>query len=737
MNESTDTAHDYLQAQGVTNSNIDIALNATNNYVTPGGSSSTDASLVVGDGVTPILNPSGSDQHESIGLYLDRQWAKEAFLIGDSCFNNKYDIANRYWTSASTKFTDTTLGGNFGINAKPQFTRYSDVRVPGRLTGRTEVSPTNTSGAHGMGRYYSEAIDDPSQVIYMRFGVPQFNSLSNFMARAFDPDLISLARTGRGTSAWYDLASGAGSVTAMFAFPMIAIPIAAGKALLGAFGRPTSKFYTLKPTMHNYWGAVNNIVNTIAINKGIFPKKDNSQKIGEPFGLDEEYQKALSELMPDIFKDTSFFDVYKLANKGQRLRNEQEAALNKASNEGSDSDYVGFVQKSMSDGGTHTTPVVDRGTGKNLADRIKELVGMGGYKYYKSESSESALETDPRLNPDGSEKSGNWFSQFITDFSADIRDGSQFAVFKVDSTGPVSESFSNSVVESDLSNKLNGTSSQIREARFAFAEGNLVGGIVGDTVGSILGAAKDVVMGGINGATFGFGGLIAGLGGSGFIEIPKHWQSSTANLAKSNYSMQLISPYGNPFSQMMNIYIPLSMILAGCLPISTGKQSHTSPFICQLYDRGRNQIQLGMIESLSISRGVSHLPFNTKGNAMALDVSFTVVDLSPVMAMPLGTGLLETAIKGGLPALLTIDEEQTISGYLAVLAGQDMYSQLYSSGKRKMNIAKRAMAKNTLTSPAYMSLLASEVATGATLGYNTGGSTNILELFTGAITGPQ
>jgi hypothetical protein len=31
-----------------------------------------------------------------------------------------------------------------------------------------------------MGRYYSESIDDNAQTIYMRFGVPQFNSLVDF-----------------------------------------------------------------------------------------------------------------------------------------------------------------------------------------------------------------------------------------------------------------------------------------------------------------------------------------------------------------------------------------------------------------------------------------------------------------------------------------------------------------------------------------------------------------------------
>lgn len=45
-----------------------------------------------------------------------------------------------------------------------------------------------------------------------------------------------------------------------------------GVGLRFAMGKPSSKFYYLKPTMPLYWNAVNSIVNQIAVNRGIVPR---------------------------------------------------------------------------------------------------------------------------------------------------------------------------------------------------------------------------------------------------------------------------------------------------------------------------------------------------------------------------------------------------------------------------------------------------------------------------------
>lgn len=650
-------------------------------------------------------------------VILDNSWIKHSFLLSDVVLGEANDIANRYWSSASAKFTDTRLGGNIGINARPQFTRYADIRVPGRLRDRNNVSLTHTKGNYGMGRYYSESIDDSAQTIYLKFGVPQFNSLLNFLQHAFDADMTSLARTGRGTSIFYKGAKAAGLTATVIAFPAISFFIMVNRVVSSFFNRPTSKFYTLKPTMPLYWSTVNMLVNTLAINRGIFPKilgDEADQQIGKPYKLDNGeggHLDMLASLLPDTFNynGMKFFDVYAIANKAQRIANQQFVNDYQALNNGTATSFTGWVLDNISGSGAHNTYIsTPSGDPPTLAAKLNNWLMLG--QYFGTDKEDGRLEKDPRIGDDGNPKKGSWWEDFVQDIDAEFRDGSQFAVFKVDHTGQVQEAFSSAVTESDISQKLNGISSQIREARFAFADGNFTDeGILG-MASSAVGAVKDVGLGLIDGVTMGFSALIPGLGGSGFIDIPKHWQSSNAQLPRASYTMDLISPYGNAISQMQNIYMPLCMLLAGALPLSTGKSSYTSPFICQLWDKGRCQVRLGMIESLSITRGSSELAFDAKGHALALQVTFQVVDLSSIMHMPVSTGSL-TGVD------MTLDEDNILSDYLAVLAGQDMYTQIYPMAKAQLALAKQIMGYRQLTSPAYWASMFHESSTNGFLSY--------------------
>lgn len=673
----------------------------------------------------PIVNMQDQTSSDSVNFILDKDWAKQAFLISDSVLGDADDIANRYWSSASAKFTDTRIGSNIGINSRPQFTRYSDIRVKGRLAGRQDVSIGATTGNFGMGRYYSEAIDDPSQTIYLRFGVPQFNSLTSFLSRAFDRNMTAMARTGRAPSAFYELGRKAGAVAAFITFPGIALTVMAGEAVSALFVRPTSKFYTMKPTMLNYWMTVDNLVNTLAIHKGIFPKIMNdlgmtdtntAQNIGQPFKLDTEFMDNLSSALPDMFRHSNYFDIYSIANKAQRLANQLATDDFNRLERGTNTDYLGYVKKSASGEG-HASYITDKNGNASIIARINEILKISNYL---SDEGEDRLEMDPRIDPtdpDGKErKDPSFFKELADSFDAEFRDGSQFAVFKVDSSGPVSEAFANATVESDLSQKLNSLSSQAREARFSFSEGNFIG----DTIRSTIGAATDLALGFIDRVTLDVRSLFSGLAGSGFLDIPKHWQSSTATLPRINYTMQLISPYNNVISRMQNIFIPYCMLLAGTLPLSTGKQSYTSPFLCQIFDRGRCQIRLGMIETLTINRGTSHLAFDTKGNALAFDVSFTVVDLSSIVHMPVSTGKFgETD--------MTLDEDNILADYLAVLAGQDIYTAIYAMPKARLAFAKQIIKGQRFTSPAYLAAAFHESTTSGMLQYITLGAFNVLE----------
>ena len=262
----------------------------------------------------------------------------------------------------------------------------------------------------------------------------------------------------------------------------------------------------------------------------------------------------------------------------------------------------------------------------------------------------------------GSDPKAAYVNEAIVDdgamihFLAEQADGAQWASFRVDYTGAASESFNNSVAESTLAQKINGISNNARNIRVNFADGNVdsmgvVKGVMDSAAAVLQGTADFLNIGGL-----------AAFAGNAIVDIPKHWESASASLHKANYTITLISPYGNPISQMFSIYMPLCMLLAGALPLSTGKQSYTSPFMCELYDRGRVITKLGIIDSLTIQRGTSNLGFNNEGQPMAIEVSFSVLDMSTIMSMPINQGFSLVPSDG------LFDDENAFSSYLMTLS---------------------------------------------------------------------
>ena len=642
-------------------------------------------------------------------VILDRDWAKVAFMLPDLNYDSKeYDGANRNWSSVDNKFTDTRLGGNLGINARPQFTHYADIVAKGRLAGRKPVSLSNTGGNYGMGRFYGEAIDDNTHRVYMRFGVPQFNSLLRFFSGSFDPNLTSLARTGRGLSVWYTAGNIIGTIVFVKAFPVLGSIILIGRLLKNLFTNQTGKFYTMKPTMHLYWSTVNSLVNNIAINKGLFPRtmqaEKPDQKISETYKPNQAFLDAMHRLMPDTFNSNYGYDMFATANRAQRVANQIMEDDYRKYDQTTDGNYTGFARQE------NQTKVSDPAGGGVVNDLMRFIEGNLEKALWGIESMKARAEPAAGINPDTGETDLSHINTFSNYLEAEFKAGAQFAIFNVESVSSVQESFSNQTTESDLAQKLNGISSDIRSARFSFADGNISDDWVTSAITGAIGSATDYVSGLASGATGGLFDAVKGLMGSGFIDIPKHWQSSSASLPEVSYTMKLIRPYGNIISEMQNIHIPLAMILAGGLPLSTGKASYTSPFLCQLFDRGIMQTRLGMIKNISVSRGTANLPFTNRGNVTSIDVTFTVEDLSSLMHMPISNGSL-------FQSDMSADDDNLLQDYLAVLAGMDVYSQVFMLPKAKIRIARTLRSLDKITSPAYWASFVHEETTSGLLSY--------------------
>lgn len=110
--------------------------------------------------------------------------------------------------------------------------------------------------------------------------------------------------------------------------------------------------------------------------------------------------------------------------------------------------------------------------------------------------------------------------------------------------------------------------------------------------------------------------------------------------------------------------------------MATGKQTHTHPFLCEMYSRGRTNIRLGMIESVSITRGTGNMGWRVDGKMLSCRVTITVKDLSKVMAMPL---IRDPSI---------FDDHNTYTDYMATLGGASLHNMTYDMDRLVFNLNK-------------------------------------------------
>ena len=647
----------------------------------------------------------------------DGQWSRKMFLLTSDNYPEA-DKFFRYLTTADLKYHDTSIGGNNAMNPLPQGTKYADPPIKNALTPGV---------SDGMGAIYSESFDDHQQVIYMRFGVPKFNSMMSFLSGMYNYKNSITARTGRSPSFMYYL-SGAATTLGTIALSAAGfiIPLCLGLFALGTRlwtitgslqGIPRSKYYYLKPTMPIYWSQVNFILNYLATNSGFRPEQQGyfDQENNDPnmpdnafrgkrggdtvgFTKDEtlDFMSMNSSIDGILDKDGSI-NVLRFASRGQRrARYQEKVVADYAASNGLKDGTSGFVSF-LSNLGIQNgiTRLSDRENTRTIAKYLstweETSEGMSPLKEdakpsdteevdKDSSTSFASLVSDTFYKVVDTTKNATWGSNFGKLLQTELDDGTAFIALRVDYTGAVSESFSNSSTESEIKNKINSISSSARETGFSMAGGNLAD-IPG--IGKIASALYDKVKDSIGGAgdALGISG-IAMLGGAAFVDIPKHYQDSTYSGPRFNYSITLDAIYNHPISRIIHLYTPIAMMLAASLPKATGKQSYTSPFLCELYDRGRGCTRLGMVRDLSLSRGSGNLGFMDNGIVNSFEMTFTVEDLSSVMTMPM-SGLFDLDIIGSV-----FDEDTVFSDYMASLTGLGLQDMIYPATRIKRNFAR-------------------------------------------------
>lgn len=601
----------------------------------------------------------------------DAKWMRKVFLLATDNLSDQAIVDFGYTDTLARPF-DTSPGGNEVINPLPQFTRHCDRKVKSGI-GKTTF---------GIGRWHDEAYGQRQQKIYMRFGVPEFTPMTQFFTGFYSYQASLLARTGRATpSIGYYLGRGVGLAVTIFNIPLLITSVAM-EAYRFFADKSTSKFYSFKSAMHLYWNTVSTLVNHYCVNRGIVPRvftSDDNQATAGENNYSKEELKRFAEVL-EIFDESGQVDMYRYASLAHRRKKAFMNAL-KDQLDKNDMDF-GSLSRNYRNiiSGNLSTP---RGrTHKEymelwLASTHGTAGGSDG-----AEGGESNAESQVNTN-DKEDRASFWDLM-----KTELDDGSAFICLRVNATGEVSESFSNSTTKSELEDKINSTASASRSTNFSVSGGKLTGLLEGvtDQVKGFIGGVAD---------QFNIAGL-AVLGGAAFVDIPEHWDTSSASMPSQSYTCTFISPYGDPLSQLFSMYIPLFMLIAGALPRSTGKQSYTSPPLVQLFDKGKQQTRLGMFDSLNVRRGMTNLPFNKHMQAMGIECTFSIKDLTSIMHVPISEGFSLNPAKG------IFDEDTAFSDWMGVLSSMDIDDQIYPFRKLALNVTRWAANWRTWTSKSHM-----------------------------------
>ena len=164
-------------------------------------------------------------QMDNIAGTKDKDWVRASFMLAVNRWDPKKGRLNEenrewlYFTTANYKVGNTSIGGNYTINSMARFTHTADIPRGGLAAVHArDKSDMDASMTGGMGRYYSEAIDDWSMKVSFRFGVPEYKGLITFFASFYDSGAAILGRQGRLSQGLFY--TGAKVIASLIALPL-------------------------------------------------------------------------------------------------------------------------------------------------------------------------------------------------------------------------------------------------------------------------------------------------------------------------------------------------------------------------------------------------------------------------------------------------------------------------------------------------------------------------------------
>lgn len=253
----------------------------------------------------------------------------------------------------------------------------------------------------------------------------------------------------------------------------------------------------------------------------------------------------------------------------------------------------------------------------------------------------------------------------------------QFLAYRCGKGITSSETFSNSTTSNPLMESMNSEAQANDEAA-----GNGVGtakDVASEAISNPMGFLTKIgtkvatsVLG-----TFSEQALV--LSGRGRVSLPDVF--STSSFSRSfSFSFKFHSAYGDPLSIFENSYLPFLTILGFSAPLQTGKLSYTSPFYVRVSVKNKIMINVGMVESLTVTRGGDSNDWTPSGFPKTITVDLQIKDLEPNISLPMASrGPLRMALEVMFPST-------GISEYLSSLGGLT-FQDIKMFNKRKFQRA--------------------------------------------------
>ena len=589
------------------------------------------------------------EKDEYFGTTTSPQLSSQVQQIFNSLGNGANEVGTIYYTKRLCR--DTSLGGNDAINPYWQYCVDDDIAQPFHVTQGTQDRP---EGVIAMGRVYEETINSLQRILYLGFGVQKFNNLAGFYSNAYDTGLGDLMNKG---ADGINIAETIGELTGYIArapIMLMQIPLTIFRFIMNGPGKPqVTKYYDFKSEMPLYYRCVNTLLVQLGVNLGIMDSKTYSESGSSTSNMTQsEIQKAVinefgdQPALPNYITDYNF-DFLKIMMK----RASYEGASRNAENVSTD-----YALKAQ---GTPDADAVSGATDSAASTGLNSLLPF----------------TKRGVNA------------FAAAYMDSIHDAFLYIGFRVERGSNASESLSSATGQSPVQQSINSKLSSARNMNFAAMGGNLSDGIIGSTVGAVLGVASDALKGFSTG--FGIAGLAALATGAANIDVPEIWTDTTFNKSYS-FNMKFLAPYGDPLTVMQTEYVPLCALLAGALPRATGASSYTSPFLCRAYCKGMFAVPLGIIDSISIDRGNDTHGWSHGCLPLAIDVSFSIKDLSPTMTMAIAGNDASSLVQ------LMTGADTPLNQYLMTLSGMGPVEMLtpIENLKRRWKILHGIAAEN-------------------------------------------